>query len=96
MIDASRCPGCSRVATPPEPRCASCGEVPSRTQIEDSGRVLARTRFPDEDEAVVLVELEHGARLLARGPRELGLGDAVRLEPGDAASTWRAEPTRPS
>lgn len=94
MIDASRCPGCARVATPPEPRCPSCGEEPSRTQLEASGRVLARTRFPDEDEAVVLVELEHGARLLARGPGGLGPGDAVRLERGEGSSTWRANPTR--
>jgi uncharacterized OB-fold protein len=82
VIDASTCPECARVDTPPRDLCLDCGEDTDPTRLDPDGRVLARTRRPDSP-PVVLVELAEQARVLARAPENPSVGDRVRVEPGE-------------
>jgi len=77
MIAGSRCPACDRVAVPPEDRCLACRAGTEATQLAAEGRVLTYT---NQEGWIVLVELEAGARVLARVDEEPAIGDTLALE----------------
>lgn len=77
MIQASRCPVCRRHATPPEPRCLGCGAETAAELVDPEGRVLACTSVASG--WVALLELEGGARLLARLDERPRIGAGVTV-----------------
>lgn len=79
MIEGSRCPSCDRAAIPPEPRCLSCRAQTEAATFPPEATVLAWTKLDGENDWIVLVELEGGARELAEAPAQPHVGEAVDL-----------------
>lgn len=87
MIAASRCPECERLASPPETRCLACRTRTVETELPAEGAVL--TFVPVDEHWVALVELEGGARVLARAEAEPAIDERVSLR--QAGDGYRLE-----
>lgn len=90
MIEGARCPACERASVPGEARCLACRSVTEPASFEPTGRILARTQTDPQAGWIVLVELEEGARVLARRPDEPTIGATARVEA--RAGTFKVHP----